>query len=227
MKAGEGSSGKSDHRPAEKRTVDMQIISDWVEPGGKVLDLGCGRGIFLQYLTRKKNVFGVGVDVDANKITACLARGLNAYHGDLFGLMSRFSDRFFDRVICSRTLQELQHPADTVLEALRVGRFVTVGFVNNGYWKNRVSLFFRGRRVRNEVYPGKWHESRTIHPVSVTEFEEFCRDNNVRVVNRVFLAGDWRTRRRFLPTLFCGYAVFDLTLDADLQPGGGEMAKPV
>ena len=28
-------------RPAEKRTVDMQVIGDWVEPGARVLDLGC------------------------------------------------------------------------------------------------------------------------------------------------------------------------------------------
>ena len=28
----------------EKRTVDMQIIGDWVEPHTRVLDLGCGPG---------------------------------------------------------------------------------------------------------------------------------------------------------------------------------------
>jgi cyclopropane fatty-acyl-phospholipid synthase-like methyltransferase len=28
----------------EKRTVDMQVIGEWVEPQSRVLDLGCGRG---------------------------------------------------------------------------------------------------------------------------------------------------------------------------------------
>ena len=31
----------------EKRTVDMQIIGDWVEPNTRVLDLGCGPGVLL------------------------------------------------------------------------------------------------------------------------------------------------------------------------------------
>jgi methionine biosynthesis protein MetW len=200
-------------RVQEKRTVDMQIISDWVEPGSRVLDLGCGRGVLLEYLIRKKGVFGVGVDLDQEKVLGCIRKGVTVFHGDLFQLMRTFPDKFFDRVICSRTLQELNNPADTVLEALRLARFVTVGFVNFAFWKNRWSLFHTGSRIRNEVYPSEWYQSRTTHPVSVAEFEHFCLVRNVRIVRKVYLGGDWKTRVSFRPNLLAGYAIYDLQKD--------------
>jgi len=91
----------------EKRTVDMQIIGDWVEPGSRVLDLGCGRGVLLDYLQQTKQVRGLGVDLDFQKILGCVRRGVTAYQGDMEAFMHAFPDRFFDRVICSRTVQEL------------------------------------------------------------------------------------------------------------------------
>lgn len=201
------------HPVAEKRSVDMQIISGWIEPGSRILDLGCGRGVLLEYLARKKSVFGVGVDIDATKVLGCLRRGVNAYHGDLLELMQKFPPKFFDRTICSRTLQELNNPAEIILEALRVSHFVTVGFVNYAFWKNRLSLFKTGSRIRNEVYPAEWYQTRTTHPVSVAEFEHFCLVKNIRIVRKVHLAGDWKNRCRFLPNWFSGHAVYDLQKD--------------
>ena len=109
-------------RTAEKRTVDMQVIGDWVEPGARVLDLGCGQGALLGYLVQSKQVSAVGVDLDFAKVTACVRRGLQAYQGDMTRFMRDFPDKHFDRVICSRTVQELADPAAVILEALRVGQ---------------------------------------------------------------------------------------------------------
>ena len=36
-----------------RRQVDFQIIAKWVEDGDRILDLGCGRGILLEYLQQK------------------------------------------------------------------------------------------------------------------------------------------------------------------------------
>jgi len=194
----------------EKRTVDMQIIGEWVEPSSRVLDLGCGPGALLDYLVQTKQVSGVGVDLDLQRITACVARGLSAYQGDMMALMREFPDRHFDRVICSRTVQELDDPSSVILEALRVGRSVTVGFVNHGFWKNRVDALLRGRKVRNDVYTTQWFESRPANPVTIADFEDFCAAKNIRITRRVHLRGDWRTTCRTRPNLFAGYALYDL-----------------
>jgi methionine biosynthesis protein MetW len=201
-----GSNGKH----IEKRTVDMQIIGDWVEPNTCVLDLGCGAGVLLDYLVQTKNVSAVGVDLDLTKITACVRRGLSAYQGDMTEFLRSFPDKHFDRVICSRTVQELGDPTTVILEALRVGRGLTVGFVNHGYWKNRVNMLFSGRKIRNDVYTTTWFESRPANPVTIADFEDFCAAKDIRVARRAHLAGNWHKPCRALPNLFAGYALYDL-----------------
>ena len=196
---------------AIKRTVDMQIIADWVEPGSRVLDLGCGRGVLLDYLKQTKDVFPVGVDLDFDKISACVRRGLTAYQGDMTAFMQSFPDAHFDSVIFSRTLEELSEPGAVITEALRVGRAVTVGFVNHAYWKNRADIFLRGRKPLNPVYTTEWFESRPTNPVSIADFEHFCANQKIRITRRAHLSGDWKTPCRFAPNLLAGYALYDLT----------------
>jgi methionine biosynthesis protein MetW len=194
----------------EKRTVDMQVIGEWVEPQSRVLDLGCGRGELMAYLVQAKQVSATGVDLDFGRISACVSRGLSAYQGDMTEFMRAFPDRHFDRIICSRTVHELNDPAGVILEALRVGSAVTVGFVNHGFWKNRLDALLRGRKVRNAVYTTAWHESRPANPLSIADFEDFCSARSIRVARRAHLLGDWRTPCRMLPNLLAGYALYDL-----------------
>ncbi|MBI5382424.1 MAG: methyltransferase domain-containing protein [Opitutae bacterium] len=195
---------------AVKRTVDMQIIGDWVEPRSRVLDLGCGRGVLLDYLIQHKQVNGIGVDLDFEKIAACVHRGVTAYQGDMLAFMRAFPDGYFDRVICSRTLEELPSPAPVIAEALRVGRALAVGFVNHGYWKNRLAACLHGRKPRNAVYTTAWHDSRPANPVSIADFEHFCAEKNLRIVRRSHLRGDWKTPCHVAPNLFAGYALYEL-----------------
>ena len=194
----------------EKRTVDMEIIGEWVNPASRVLDLGCVRGALLHYLVQTKDVAAVGVDLYFQRITASVTRGLSAYQGDMTTFMRQFPDRHFDRVICSRTVQELDDPTGVILEALRVGRALTVGFVNHGFWKNRVDALLRGRKVRNDVYTTEWFESSPSNPVTIADFEHFCAAQGITITRRAHLLGDWRTPCPALPNLFAGYALYDL-----------------
>lgn len=195
---------------ADKRTVDMQVIGDWVEPRSRVLDLGCGRGVLLDYLVQSKEVQAFGVDMDFHKVSACVRRGLVAYQGDMMDYMRNFPDQFFDKVICSRTLEELQNPELVIEEALRVGKSLAVGFVNHGYWKNRLATLVGGMKPINEVYTTRWHESRPTNPLSINDFLQFCERKGIRHEKQVLLRGDWKSPCKILPNLFAGYALFEL-----------------
>jgi len=194
----------------DKRTVEMRVIGDWVEPGSRVLDLGCGRGVLLEYLVQTRNVIAVGVDYNLEKVTAAIKRGLTVYQGDLEAFLAAFPDGHFDRVVCSRTLEELAGPARVIKEALRVGRCLTIGFVNHGFWKNRVSSAWHGGKPHNEVYQGSWAESRPSNPVTVRDFESFCVESRLTIRRKALLSGNWRTPCRAWPNLFAGYAVYEI-----------------
>jgi methionine biosynthesis protein MetW len=151
------------------------------------------------------------VDTSFSKVTACIRRGLAAYQGDMEGFLREFPDGFFDHVLCSRTLQELSAPARVINEALRVGKRLAVGFVNHGYWENRVSLALNGRRLVNEVYPSEWSDSRPTNPVSLVEFERYCRANEIEMLRRVYLRGDWKTPCVYFRNLLSGYALYEVS----------------
>ena len=195
----------------KKRQVDFQVIARWVNEGDRVLDLGCGRGVLLEYLRRKKSVYGVGVDVDFGKILSCVKRGVPAYQGDARQILATFPDNHFDRVIFSRTVEQLEEAERVLLEGLRVGKRATVGFVNSGYWVNRINTLLHGRRTINEVYPYAWYESTPANPFSIREFEDFCRTREIVIRHRVHLRGDWHTENLRLPNLLAGYAIYDLS----------------
>lgn len=195
----------------KKRQVDFQVIAQWVNAGDRVLDLGCGRGVLLEYLKQKKSIYGVGVDIDFDKILSCVKRNVPAYQGDVGSVLSKFPDHAFDRVIFSRTIEQLEDPVAIIAEGLRVGKRVTVGFVNTGYWLNRSNALLRGRRTQNEVYTKPWYQTLPANPFSVLEFEDFCQAQSIQVQHRVYLRGDWVRQCQRLPNLRAGYAIYDLS----------------
>lgn len=191
-----------------KRETDLQVISNWIEFNDRVLDIGCGRGILLEHLSTTKSVNGLGVDTDVEKVTACIKRGVTAYHGDAVDLLREFDDCSFDWVVLSRTVQELDRPALVIDESLRVAKRLAIGFANYGYWRNRLSILFTGALPVNEVFPHPWYDDRPQNLVSVNGFERFCRERGYHIEHRVFLKGDWRTSISAMPDCRAGYAVY-------------------
>ena len=62
---------------------DLQIIASWIDPGSHVLDLGCGNGELLRYLMNKKKVTGSGIEMQEEKVAACIEKGLSVLQGDI------------------------------------------------------------------------------------------------------------------------------------------------
>ncbi len=194
-----------------KRETDLQLISDWIEPESRVLDLGCGRGVLLEFLRQTKQVRGVGVDTDHAKVQSCIKRGVSVYQGEAEQLLREFGDNAFDWVVLSRTLQELENPERVLEESLRVGTHLAVGFVNHAYWKNRYAIARTGSRLVNDVFPLSWAQSTPSNPVTVVDFENLCADKGWTIERRVYLRGDWKRPCSFLPNLRAGYAVYAIT----------------
>ena len=101
---------------------DFDVITEWIEPGEKVLDLGCGDGSLLKHLIEVRDVQGWGVEIDPDNVVACLANGINVIQVDLEKGLAGFEDGFFDHVIMSLSLQAIHNTQGILAEMLRVAR---------------------------------------------------------------------------------------------------------
>jgi methionine biosynthesis protein MetW len=177
------SNGSAPDRP------DYAAIAGWVRVGARVLDLGCGDGSLLTYLKERRGVTGYGVEIDDERVLACVTRGVSVIQRDLERGLSDFEDRSFDYVILSQTLQAVRNSDRIVGEMLRVGRAGIVTFPNFGYWKNRLQVA-AGRMPVSDNLPYEWFETPNIHLCTIDDFEHFCASRGVKILKRKLLTND-------------------------------------
>jgi len=187
---------------------DYAIISSLVEPGTKVLDLGCGDGELLAWLVENKGVEARGIEINRARVQKAIARGVTVFQGDIDEGLADIPDQSFDYVILSQTLQETRHPLRVLQEMLRVGRHAIVTFPNFGHWSVRLSHLFSGRAPRTRLFPYEWYDSPNIHFLTVKDFEDLARAQGWTIERRIFLAG--HHMGRFLANLMAETAVFML-----------------
>ena len=162
---------------------DFDLIAGWVQPGERVLDLGCGEGALLRRLIDERGVRGWGVEIDVDKVIAAIGNGINVIQSDLEAGLSDFGDRAFEHVILSQTLQAMRHTESIVLEMLRVGREAVVSFPNFGYWKHRRDVL-NGRMPVSDDLPYQWYDTPNIHLCTIADFDDFCAKRNIVVKER-------------------------------------------
>lgn len=194
----------------DKLRSDLQVISDMIPPHVRVLDLGCGDGMLLEYLVTQKEVTGRGVELSEEDILACVRRGLSVRQGNLEEGLADYPNDSFDYVILSQTLPFLDDPAMVIREMLRVGNRVIVSFSNWGYWRCRLELLFTGRIPHAPDLPDPWHTPPRWQAFTITDFGRFCRRIGVRVSEQIYLSGNRRLPRTRYKNLLATTAIFTL-----------------
>lgn len=193
--------------------ADLEIIQDWIPAGSRVLDLGCGGGELLQSLREHKAVQGYGLERDAEKIALCVERGINVIEQDLDLGLGNFPDDSFDVVVMTQAIQAVHYPDRLLRDMLRIGRTCIITFPNFGHWRCRWYLWRHGEMPVSEFLPYTWYNTPNIHFCTFRDFEALCREQQLRVLDRLAVDRDHRLRAlaRWWPNLLGETGIYRIT----------------
>lgn len=151
------------------------------EPAGKLLDVGCGGGRFLNRM-KKRGWQVEGIDFDAQAIEKAIARyGIKAHVGDL--AQCALPSNSFDVITMSQTIEHLYEPNATLIESLRIlkpgGLLVMTTPNANSIGAGEFGAFWRG-----------WEAPRHLHLFSVESLRRLTQRAGFEVTDaRTYSAG--------------------------------------
>jgi len=169
---------------------DLAIIAGHVDPGSRVLDVGCGDGTLLAALRDERGCDARGMEIDAANVAHYVGRGLSVIQGDADKDLEIYPDRTFDYAILSQTLQTTHRPDLVLDQLLRIGRKAFVSFPNFAHWQVRMSLLFNGRMPVTRLLPVAWFETPNIHHLTIADFRDHVAARGITVEQAWFLSGD-------------------------------------
>ncbi|HEX4869206.1 MAG TPA: methionine biosynthesis protein MetW [Moraxellaceae bacterium] len=193
--------------------LDLKLAEQWVKPGTRVLDLGCGEGELLAHLRDNFDVHGYGVEIDPARITAAIANGVNVIQQDLNLGLGNFRDGSFDTVIMTQALQAVEQPDVLLEDMLRVAREAIITFPNFAHWTARYHIALRGMMPVSEALPYTWYNTPNIHLCTFRDFDALCADKGIAVLDRLAVDGGQQgsVLARLFPNLFGEVAIYRVT----------------
>lgn len=184
---------------------DLAEIASWIEPGSRVLDLGCGDGVLLDYLQRGKGCTGYGVEIADEQVIACARRGVDVIQCNIESGLDMFSGNQFDVVVLSMAIQATQHTERVLREMSQIGAQGIVSFPNFGHWTHALSIL-RGRMPMSREMPYRWYDTPNLHLSTPRDFDDLLNTLGLTVTRRGFMANGRRVHT--LPALRSTQAIY-------------------
>ena len=167
---------------------EFKIIADLIEDNSRVIDVGCGDGVLMDFLKKNKNIDVRGLELSKEKVQKCISKGLTVIEGNAESDLQQFPNHSFDYAILSQTLQAFLNPEIVINELLRVGKKAIVTIPNFGYWKVRFHLLFRGTMPITETLPDQWYNTANLHMCTIKDFFNFSKEKNFKIKNSLALS---------------------------------------
>ena len=191
----------------------IEVIKDWIDKDSQVLDLGCGNGKILNILTKELGVTALGVEINQDNLNECIKSGLNVIQQNIDEGLSNFSDRSFDVVIMSQTIQVLKEPKQALLEVTRIGKESIVTIPNFGHWATRLNLLLSGRMPVTGALPNNWYDTENIHLCTIKDFEVLCSECGIDILEKRFFNGSGKEKglTQIVPNAFAATAIYKIS----------------
>ena len=144
------------------REVIRERLESYVQyfqpgPGGDVLDVGCGRGEFLDLLA-VHGVPGRGIDLNHEMAEVCRARGLGVLESDAVGYLTSLPDDSLGGVFAAQVVEHLEPPyllrfLDLTFEKLQPGGTLVLETLNPACWTAFFESYIRDITHRWPLHP--------------------------------------------------------------------------
>jgi methionine biosynthesis protein MetW len=187
-----------------------EIIMERIEPGSRVIDLGCGDGRLLQRLRDEHNCSVLGVEVDPVQVRQAIHRGISIIQADLDAGLHDVPAHAFDFAVLSQTLQQVRHPKNLLGEMLRIARRALVLVPNFGHWRVRLQVFSQGRAPVTEVLPYDWYDTPNLHFMSMHDFRDLVAHLGLQIVEERPIIKGRAVDRAWAPNLRADSALYVL-----------------
>ncbi len=167
--------------------ADLKAIANLVPTGSTVLDIGCGDGELLAWLTEHKLIKGRGMELGLAGVNACIAKGLSVIQGDAEADLDYYLDQSVDYVILSQSLQAMRDPKAMLANLVRIGKHAIVSIPNFGYIKNRLYLLFKGEMPVTKTLSYQWYDTPNIHFCTIDDLVVLCEKMGIQIESRLCL----------------------------------------
>ena len=164
---------------------EFNIIANNIENRTRVLDVGCGDGVLIEYLKKEKSIDVRGLEISKDKVQKCISKGLTVIEGNAEIDLKQFPDNSFDYVVLSQTLQAFINPELVIKELLRVGKRAIVTIPNFGFWKIRLHLLIKGTMPVTKILPDEWYNTPNLHMCTIKDFVEFSNKINFKIFKSI------------------------------------------
>ena len=173
---------------------DLDLIANLVEDNSKVIDIGCGNGELLNFLSKNKNSKIQGLEINQKKVNKCVSKGLSVIQGDADTDLGLYPEKSFDYVILSQTIQATLEPKKILTELTRIGKRVIVSIPNFGFWKVRLDLLIKGKMPITSKLNSTWFETENIHLCTISDFIDLCDQLNLKIKQTVTITSNKQKR---------------------------------
>jgi methionine biosynthesis protein MetW len=154
------------------------VVSEFVQPGWSVLDLGCGDGSFLAcMLERTPDLQVHGADISETALEVARLRGLDVFALDLADPASSIPGRY-DVVTALEVIEHLPDAESAVIKAVAAAdRYLIVSVPNLGFIESRLRLVLGRGPLTNVVHHVREH----LRYWTVHDFREWAAVLGLRI----------------------------------------------